>query len=227
MRWLILFCLSLCIIGCSAKKPEWGPKYEFPEDTYSDKDSSRSASPGSLWPSSHGSLYADNKACQTGDIVTVAIYEQARASREAGTNTDRSSSMSASLPNFFGLEGSQTVTDALNLNNLLGAETNNNFEGSGSTSRSENFSATITTQVVSTLPNGNLRIQGRKRVVVNNEEQYIGLSGVVRPEDINGMNIVDSQHVLDAEIIYTGQGPLSDKQKPGWFMRIMDNAWPF
>ncbi len=227
MRWLILFCLSLCILGCSAKKPVWGPEYELPEDTYSDKGSSRSASPGSLWPSFQSSLYADNKASRPGDIVTVAIYEQARASREADTSTDRSSSMSASLPSFFGLEGSQTVTDALNLDNLLGAETSHNFEGSGSTSRSENLSATITTQVVSALPNGNLRIQGRKRVVVNNEEQYIGLSGVVRPDDIDGRNMVDSRHVLDAEIIYTGQGPLSDKQEPGWFMRIMDNAWPF
>ena len=227
MRVVLIFVCSIMLLGCAAKKPEWGPEYKPPEDAFSQQDTSQNASPGSLWPASQDSMYADNKASRPGDIVTVAIYEQASASKEANTDTGRSSSMSASLPHFFGLEGSRTVTDALDLQNLLGAQTDNSFEGSGSTSREENLTATITTQVVSALPNGNLRIQGRKRVVVNNEEQYIGLSGVVRPEDINAMNEVDSRKVLDAEIMYTGQGPLSDKQRPGWFMRIMDNVWPF
>jgi len=227
IRWAVISIFCLALMGCAAKKPEWGPEYELPEDTYSQKDNNRPASAGSLWSKSQTSMFADNKACRPGDIVTVAIYEEASAERSADTSAGRSSSMSANLPSFFGLEGSQAVTNALDLQNLLQAETANDFEGSGSTSRQGNLSATITTQVVSTLPNGNLRIQGRKRVVVNNEEQYIGLSGVVRPEDIDGQNRINSQYVLDAEIIYTGHGPLSDKQKPGWFMRIMDNAWPF
>lgn len=227
MRWLYISILGLALMGCAPKAPEWGPQYELPEETYSDREEGQSASPGSLWPQSQKSMFADNKACRPGDIVTVAIYEQASASRAADTSTDRSSSLSAGLPNFFGLEGSAKVNDTLDLSKLLQGSTSNEFSGSGSTSRQENLSATITTQVVSALPNGNLRIQGRKRVVVNNEEQYIGLSGVVRPEDIDGMNMVNSQYVLDAEIIYTGSGPLSDKQRPGWFMRIMDNVWPF
>ena len=227
MRWIWICIVFFLLMGCAAKKPEWGPEYELPEDTSSDQESPPSRSPGSLWNQSRKSLFADNKASSPGDIVTVAIYEQASASRQANTSTDRSSSLSAGLSNFFGLEGSEQVSKNLDLANMLQGSTENSFSGSGSTSRQEDLTATITTQVVSALPNGNLRIQGRKRVVVNNEEQYIGLSGVVRPEDINDVNVVDSQYVLDAEIIYAGRGPLSDKQRPGWFVRVMDNVWPF
>ncbi|MFO7803972.1 MAG: flagellar basal body L-ring protein FlgH [Desulfovermiculus sp.] len=227
MRWIWIGIICFALMGCAAKKPEWGPEYELPEDTYSDQEDGRPASPGSLWPDSRESMYADNKANNPGDIVTVAIYEQASANRDADTSTGRESSVSAGLTNFFGLENSDQVAKNLDLSNMLQGSTENSFSGSGSTSRSEDLSATITTQVVSVLPNGNLRIQGRKRVTVNNEEQYIGLSGVVRPEDITNENEVDSRYVLDAEIMYTGRGPLSDKQQPGWFMRAMDNVWPF
>lgn len=227
MRWIWFGIMCFALVGCAAKKPEWGPEYELPEDTYSEQEKGQSASPGSLWPDTQGSMFADNKANKPGDIVTVAIYEQASASREADTSTDRSSSVSAGLSNFFGLEDSAQVGKNLDLANMLQGSSENSFSGSGSTSRNEDLSATITTQVVSVLPNGNLRIQGRKRVVVNNEEQYIGLSGVVRPEDITNQNMIDSQYVLDAEILYTGRGPLSDKQQPGWLMRVMDNVWPF
>ncbi len=227
LRLFLICIICLFFMGCAGKSPEWGPEFELQEQVHSDNGSQETGSPGSLWSSSSDTLFTDSRASSPGDIVTVVIYEEASASKQADTATGRSSSVSAGLPSFFGLEGSQTVTDNLDLSNLIQGSYNNEYTGSGSTSRQENLSATITTQVVSVLPNGNMRIQGRKRVVVNKEEQYIGLSGIVRRDDINSRNMVDSRYVLDAEILYTGSGPLSDKQKPGWFIRIMDNVWPF
>ena len=72
-----------------------------------------------------------------------------------------------------------------------------------------------------------MKIRGGKSVIVNNEEQIIYLTGIVRPKDVNADNTVNSKFILNAQIAYTGKGAISDKQKPGWMMRILDNVWPF
>ena len=81
--------------------------------------------------------------------------------------------------------------------------------------------------VVKVLPNDNLYINGKREIKVNNETQYITLSGIVRPEDISPLNEISSTFVADAKITYSGIGPLADKQKPGWLGRIIDYVWPF
>lgn len=183
---------------------------------------------GSLWTETQGSLFYDLKARNVGDIVTVAIYEKASASKEASTATGRDSSASADITKFFGLETNLTnLNSSLDPTNLIDVGYKNDFTGTGKTSRKEDLIATLTTRVVEVLPNGNLRIAGGKTVTVNNEDQIIRLAGIIRPADISPTNIVDSQHILDANIEYTGNGVISDKQKPGWMVRILDNVWPF
>ena len=88
----------------------------------------------------------------------------------------------------------------------------NNFEGSGSTSRKEDLTASITTQVISRYPNGQLKIRGGKEVMVNNEIQIIYLTGIIRPVDITSTNTVSSTKVLNARISYTGKGAISDTE---------------
>lgn len=183
---------------------------------------------GSLWTQTQGGLFYDRKARNVGDILTVAIFERASASKEATTSTGRSSSMSAGIDNLFGLEKQiATINSAIDPGKLVGAQYDNDFSGTGSTTRKEDLVATITTRVVEVLPNGNLRIDGSKSVTVNNEQQLIRLSGIVRPTDVSSGNVVDSSHVLDAHIVYTGKGVISDKQGQGWLVRILDNIWPF
>ena len=101
------------------------------------------------------------------------------------------------------------------------------FSGSGKTTRAEDLVATLTTQIVETYPNGNLKIRGGKSVTVNNENQIIYLTGIVRPYDITADNKVDSENILNAQISYTGKGVVSDNQTPGWLTRIFDHTWPF
>jgi flagellar L-ring protein precursor FlgH len=183
---------------------------------------------GSLWTDRQGSLFVDLKARHLDDIVTVAIFERASASKEATTSTGRNSSASADLSRIFGLERNiATINKAIDPTALLDVGYRSDFKGSGATTRKEDLVATLTTRVVEVLPNGNLRIEGSKTVDVNNESQIIRLSGVVRPADISPNNVVDSKHVLDARIVYTGKGVISDKQGQGWLVRILDNIWPF
>ncbi len=85
----------------------------------------------------------------------------------------------------------------------------------------------IAGRVVKVLENGNLLIEGRKQVTINDEDQYIVITGIIRPQDVSPDNTVDSKNIADARIIYTGAGVVTDKQRPGWGTRILDWIWPF
>jgi flagellar L-ring protein precursor FlgH len=185
---------------------------------------------GSLWNDGNTSMFSDRKAREIGDIVTVLISERASATKEATTSTSRTSNMSASIPNFFGLENDKlwaTSHNPIDLQNLVNADFSNGFDGNGSTSRKEDLSASLTTQVVGRYANGQLKIRGGKEVMVNDEVQIIYLTGIVRPVDINANNTISSTKILNARISYTGKGAISDKQQPGWAMRMIDYVWPF
>lgn len=185
--------------------------------------------PGSLWTESRGGMFVDMKGRTVGDIITVVIFESASATKEATTETDRTSTMSAGISNFFGLEKnfSQLGNSAFDPTTLINATTTNDFEGGGKTERKEDLAATLTTQIIEVLANGNLRIEGNKTVTVNNEMQIVTLSGIVRPADVSSTNIVDSKNILNARIAYVGEGVISDKQQQGWLVRSLDQIWPF
>lgn len=224
-----LFLLLLATLLTSCAKPQ-EQIVDIPEPLEENQtDTTKAASDGSLWPGEQHSLYADHKARTTGDIVTITISEKASASKEASTDSDRSSSISASIPNFLGLENSDMLAQNPNIDlaNLIKADFANSFKGGGKTVRKEDLVASLTTQVIQVYPNGNLKIRGGKEVRVNEETQVIYLTGIVRPVDIMANNTIDSKHVLNARISYTGKGAVSDKQNPGWMTRIIDNVWPF
>ncbi len=189
---------------------------------------SKPISPGSLYTGDEGNWIADLRAHHVGDIVTVVIREKASASKVSSTETAKDSGISASIPTFFGFEKvMQEKNPNLDPANLIEANFKNNFKGSGKTTRKEDLLATLTTQVIKIYPNGNMKIRGGKSVVVNNENQIIYLTGIIRPYDISAANEVDSSKILNAQIAYTGKGIISDKQRPGWLTRIVDRLWPF
>jgi len=216
----------LLATGCAHRSPETTAVPEPLEEPVA--ANAKPQSPGTLWNGDEGNWLADVKARRVGDIVTVIIAEQAKASKEATTDTDRTTSTSAGISSFFGLEKSvQASNSNITPSALVDASFADKFSGGGKTTRSENLAATLTTQVVEVYPNGNIKIRGGKSVTVNNENQIIYLTGIVRQYDVTAGNTVDSGNILNAQITYTGKGSVSDKQKPGWMMRIFDNAWPF
>jgi flagellar L-ring protein precursor FlgH len=101
------------------------------------------------------------------------------------------------------------------------------FDGKGTSDRKGHVKAYIASVVEKVLANGNLYINGKREIKVNNEMQYIHFSGIVRPEDISPENEVSSTYVASAKITYAGIGPVADKQRPGWAGRILDYVWPF
>jgi flagellar L-ring protein precursor FlgH len=112
--------------------------------------------------------------------------------------------------------------------NVIKAGANkNDFSGSGETKRSGSLTTTMAARVMEVLPNGNLAVEGKREIYVNNEKKEILLQGIVRPRDIASDNTIYSTQIADAKIIYTGIGVLAEKQRPGWAARIFDYVWPF
>lgn len=190
------------------------------------------ASEGSLWTQATGiSLYREMKARKIGDIVVVRIVEDPEAQLDANTSTSRSSTMNAKLK-FLGYMKALALTNP-NLaqdpgnDDLISSTLGSNFDGTGTSDRKGYIKAYISAVIVKVFPNGNFYINGKREINVNNETQYIALSGIVRPEDISSSNEISSTYVADAKIYYSGVGAVSDKQKPGWLGGIIDHAWPF
>lgn len=168
----------------------------------------------SLWVEG-GNLYADNKARQPGDLVTLIIVERAQATQSATTQSGKDTSVGFG-PIMWG------VTPLVP---GFSAEAGDSYRGGGSTTRGGSLNARMTAMVVDVLPNGNLVIEGRQTIIVNEEEQLIVVSGIVRPQDIAPDNTVLSTFVADATITYHGTGPLGDRQEPGLLTRLLN--WLF
>ncbi|MGD9366631.1 MAG: flagellar basal body L-ring protein FlgH [Desulfobacteraceae bacterium] len=185
---------------------------------------------GSLWVEhgAMGELFINPKARHVGDIVTIKIVETSSASNKASTDTDRTTSLGVGLTGFFNLEDKfSTNSKFFNPFAPVQSDYESEFQGSGTTVRSGALTAYITARIVQILPNGNFIIEGNREVRVNNENQVITLTGVVRPRDITADNVIQSTYIADAKISYSGSGIVNDQQRPGWLMRILDNVWPF
>lgn len=172
----------------------------------------------SLWRDiGPGFLFVDTKARHVGDIVTIMVTESTSLNRQAATNTKKESTNSANLSSLFGLH--------LGDNTKYAFEGANEHKGSGSITRSDEVTATISARVVKVLPSGNLIIEGRRAVRANDESQYVAISGVIRPVDITPANTILSTQIADAEIVLEGKGALAEKQRPGLLNRFAD--WLF
>ena len=96
----------------------------------------------------------------------------------------------------------------------------NEFEGEAESGQRNSLTGTITAIVTQVLPNGLVQIQGEKWLNLNRGEEYVRISGLARPEDIDGDNVVSSLRLADARIAYSGTGELADTNRAGWLTRF-------
>ncbi len=225
LRQVIQITLSGCILGLAAAGCASGPMPSLPEGgmaakvTHFDAPAAPITTEGSLWVTHRaGSLFEDTRARGVGDLVMVRVVENASGTKDATTSTKRGSKLSTAITTFF-------AAPVANRNIDVGVT--NEFDGSGKTTRSGRLTALVAAVVTERLSNGNLVIQGTREIQVNEETQVIQLSGVVRPTDISTDNIIASSRIADARITYTGLGVVDEKQRPGWFTRLVDYLTPF
>lgn len=154
------------------------------------------------------SLFTTPRASKVGDTLTIIISEFTTASQTTKTDFGKGSKVSSKF--------------TLPQNELpeTGWIYSSNYNGSGSTQQKGTLSAKITAEVVEVLPNGNLRIKGKREIKINQEEQIIYIEGIVRPQDIRENNTVYSINIAQAKIKYEGKGAINESQRPGILSRL-------
>jgi flagellar L-ring protein precursor FlgH len=179
----------------------------------------------SLWSDKQSRLFTDARALSVGDILTVAITINDKASLKNQINRSRDQNRSlgvgfgASTPNLGGIDASGDLNADLS--------SGSSSTGSGATARSESINLMVAAVVARVLPNGNLIITGSQEVRVNQELRILTIAGIVRPSDIGSANTISYDRIAEARISYGGRGKVSDGIMPTYGQQALDAVMPF
>jgi flagellar L-ring protein precursor FlgH len=217
--------VSITLCACQSTPNEISPNDPYYAPIVADVPEEKVLDDGSIFQSDMAnSLYSDVKARRVGDIITVNLQENTTATKSAGTTNSKSSQ--ANVNPIIGLGG-----QALNIGNQsiqLGVDASKDFTGDASANQSNNLVGSISVTVVQVLPNQNLLVRGEKWLTLNNGNEYIRLTGVVRPADVSPSNEIVSTKIANARIQYSGTGSFASAQKEGWLTQFFSSEyWPF
>lgn len=177
---------------------------------------------GSLFKQNYvNNIYSDSKAHRVGDIISVILSENTQAQKNA--KTELSKENTSALDPIIGLGG--TPLTFKNDNIQFGFNQTNEFEGDSKSNQSNSLNGNISVHVLRVLPNGNLMIRGEKWMTLNNGDEYIRLTGVIRAQDISSGNTIVSSKVANARIQYSGTGTFADAQEQGWLSKFFSSSW--
>jgi flagellar L-ring protein precursor FlgH len=188
-----------------------------------------SFAPNSLWRTGSRAFFKDQRARLVGDLVTVKVKVTDRAQLDNTTKRSRKSGEDFGADNTFGFENKldKFLPNGASASSLLKLDSEGSHEGSGSVRRAEQLATNVAAVVTQTLPNGNLVIEGKQEIRVNFEVRELIVAGVIRPEDIESDNTVDSSKIAQARIAYGGRGQITDVQQPRYGQQVMDILLPF
>jgi flagellar L-ring protein precursor FlgH len=179
----------------------------------------------SLWRNGSRSFFKDQRAHQIGDLLTVTVNITDQANFANETQRSRVVTEDSGITAFL---GSNLLTGKTALpGRLLTADANSSSDGKGSIQRQETLQTNIAAVVTQLLPNGNLVVEGKQEVRVNFEKRELIVAGIVRPEDIQSDNTIDSSKIAQARIAYGGHGQITDIQEPRYGQQVMDVLLPF
>ena len=208
----------------SIDNPTAAPGYK-PVQMPMPKPEAVSYNANSLWRNGSRSFFKDQRAHQIGDLLTVTVNITDQANFANETQRSRTVTEDSGITAFL---GSNLLTGKTALpGRLLTADATANSDGKGSIQRQETLQTNIAAVVTQLLPNGNLVVEGRQEVRVNFEMRELIVAGIVRPEDIQSDNTIDSSKIAQARIAYGGHGQISDIQQPRYGQQVMDVLLPF
>lgn len=224
-RLLIPVLLIFSITGCHFQPEQPFPTPNDPQfaPVYVTQNSGAAQATGSIYRSGRAIDLYQRRAHRVGDILTVILNESTSASKSSGAN--------------FSKENASTVTDqtavgrgflgtGITLNGSLNSSVE--FSGDADADQSNQLQGSITVTVSQVLPNGVLEVRGEKWMQLNQGNEYIRISGLVRKEDITPANTLDSTRIADVRIAYSGTGDLAKSNQPGWLSQFfVGELWPF
>ena len=208
--------------GGGAKKPS-PDNYAAVFARYLD-EARRQPTPTAVDPAAWmNSLMTDPRARHVNDLITVRVVESITASGTADSSVSKTGSTSIGLPSLFGLE--KKLPSAIDPTSLASGKSDNQFKGTGSTTRTGLLTAVMTARVAEVLPNGDLVVEGVREIDINGDRQIVVLSGVARVADVLPDNSVASTSLGQLQIRYFGQGLMKDSLSPGWLIRILNKIF--
>jgi flagellar L-ring protein precursor FlgH len=179
-------------------------------------------------------LFEDKTARRVGDTITVVLVESTSASKNASTSTKKSNNVDIANPTLFGspvqfnLPSHFPLASTTNNDLSMALSSSKEFKGAGDSSQGNSLTGNITVTVTEVLANGNLVVRGEKLLTLNQGDEHIRISGIVRRADIHSDNTILSNQVADAQIIYTGSGDIANSNDMGWLARFFNSKWwPF
>src|SRR5688572_4773828 len=185
-----------------------------------------SYSPNSLWRNGSRAFFKDQRAHQIGDILTVKVKITDKATLENETSRSRKNNEDSGIDNFFG-KSKVPIMNAAVPTRIFTADSSASSDGKGAIERKEELHTNIAGVVTQLLPNGNLVVEGRQEIRVNFEIRELIVAGIVRPEDIESDNTIDSSKIAQARIAYGGRGQITDVQQPRYGQQALDIMLPF
>ncbi|AHY52884.1 flagellar basal body L-ring protein FlgH [Bradyrhizobium japonicum] len=185
-----------------------------------------SYNPNSLWRNGSRAFFKDQRATHVGDLLTVTVNITDKANIANETQRSRTNSENSGISDFI---GAQTITQPLKIlpGRILTADSTAASDGKGSVNRTEALQTNVAAVVTQVLPNGNLVVEGKQEIRVNYEIRELIVAGIVRPEDIQSDNTIDSSKIAQARIAYGGRGQIMDVQQPRYGQQVMDVLLPF
>ena len=180
----------------------------------------------SLWRNGSRAFFKDQRAARIGDLLTVTVNITDKAAIANETQRSRANNEDSGVTNFFGKKN-LPFTNQLLPSRLLTADSTASSDGKGSVNRQEALQTNVAAVVTQVLPNGNLVVEGKQEIRVNFEIRELIVAGIVRPEDIQSDNTIDSSKIAQARIAYGGRGQITDVQQPRYGSQVMDVLLPF
>jgi flagellar L-ring protein FlgH len=186
-----------------------------------------SYNPNSLWRNGSRAFFKDQRAHQIGDILTVMVNITDKANIANETQRSRANTEDSGITDFLGSKTIKTPATAILPGRILTADSTSSSDGKGSVQRQEALSTNVAAVVTQVLPNGNLVVEGKQEIRVNFEIRELIVAGIVRPEDIQSDNTIDSSKIAQARIAYGGRGQITDVQQPRYGQQVLDVVLPF
>jgi len=184
--------------------------------------------PNSLWRNGSRAFFKDQRAHQIGDILTVSVRITDNAKFENETQRSRKNTEDSGVTDYIGTKTlGASAAKAILPGRILTADSTASSEGKGTIDRKEELQTNVAAVVMQVLPNGNLVVEGKQEVRVNYEIRELIVAGIVRPEDIQSDNTIDSTKIAEARIAYGGRGQITDVQQPRYGQQVLDVLLPF
>jgi flagellar L-ring protein precursor FlgH len=181
----------------------------------------------SLWRNGSRAFFKDQRAARVGDLLTVTVNFTDKATIANESQRSRAAKDDSGITDFVGSKTLGIQAQKVLPGRLLTADSTSSYDGKGSVARQENLQTSVAAVVTQVLPNGNLVVEGKQEIRVNFEIRELIVAGIVRPEDIQSDNTIDSSKIAQARIAYGGRGQLTDVQQPRYGQQVTDVLLPF